>query len=166
MKTRPKMYKKDILDIDYDLLKKNDIKALLFDFDNTLTIHGSFDIDKRYIELFKKLKKDFKIIVVSNSIHHKKLDTICNLLDVSYIGNSKKPFKYGYKKLNLKLRPNQIAMIGDQVITDVWGANRMGYFSILIDPITKNEMIFTKINRLFESISLKKNKIKRGEYYG
>ena len=158
------MYKKDVLDIDYDLLKKKGIKVLLFDLDNTLTVHKSFDLNKEFKPLFKRLKKDFTIYIVSNSLHTKKLDIVSKELNVSYIGSAKKPFKHGFKKLNLS-NPKEVAMIGDQVITDVWGANRMGYFSILIDPINKNEMVFTKLNRVLENISLKRNKLKRGDYY-
>ncbi len=164
----PKMYKKSILDIDYKKLKQRDIKILLFDFDNTIIQRETEKIDKDILKLIKKLKKEFLIYIISNSLNEKKLNKICTTLGIPYIKNSHKPLKKGFKKLRLRnIENSQIAMIGDQVITDVWGANRMGYFSILIDPITNNEVIFTKINRLLEKLIFKKNsKLKRGRYYG
>ena len=52
-------------------------------------------------------------------------------------------------------------------MTDVWGANRMGYISVLIDPMTNNELIWTKLTRVLEKIIFKINnkKIERGNYY-
>lgn len=162
----PNMYVKNIFEIDYKKLKNYDIKVLLFDFDNTIIEKGNNVIDKKTLKFLNSLKSDFIIYVVSNSLNKSKLNLVCSKLDLPYIGNARKPFKSGYKKLKFKsIKNEQIAMIGDQLITDVWGANKMGYFSILIDPITNNEHIWTKINRVFERIIQKKNHIERGKYY-
>lgn len=162
----PNMYVKNIFEIDYKKLKDRDIKVLLFDFDNTIIEKGNNVIDKKTLKFLNSLKSNFIIYVVSNSLNKSKLNLVCSKLDLPYIGNARKPFKSGYKKLKFKsIKNEQIAMIGDQLITDVWGANKMGYFSILIDPITNNEHIWTKINRVFERIIQKKNHIERGKYY-
>ena len=162
----PNMYVKNIFEIDYKKLKDRDIKVLLFDFDNTIIEKGNNVIDKKTLKFLNSLKSDFIIYVVSNSLNKSKLNLVCSKLDLPYIGNARKPFKSGYKKLKFKsIKNEQIAMIGDQLITDVWGANKMGYFSILIDPITNNEHIWTKVNRVFERIIQKKNHIERGKYY-
>ena len=162
----PTMYKKNIFEIDYTKLKKMNIKVLLFDFDNTIIEKGNYDIDKKTIQLFEKLKQDFKVYIVSNSINEKKLKLICNQLNITYIKDSRKPFKKGFKKLVLKdIKAKEIAMIGDQLLTDVYGASRMGYISILIDPVSKKELIITKINRVIEKLILKNKKFKRGSYY-
>ena len=135
-------------------------------FDNTLIEKGNYLIDDKTTKLFKELKKQFNIYIVSNSLNKSKLKKISGILNVPYIKDSRKPFKKGFKKLKLKdIKPEQIAMIGDQVITDVLGSNRMRYFSILIDPINNDEWLLTRINRIIENIILKKNKTKRGSYY-
>lgn len=162
----PDMYKKDIFSIDYNKLKSQGIKVLLFDFDNTLIEKGNYEIKKETVELFRKIKKNFNIYVVSNSIHASKLRKVCEKLEVAYIKGSGKPFKIGFKKLKLNnVKTSEIAVIGDQVLTDVLGSHRMNYFSILIDPINYDELLFTKLNRVIEKIILKKNNIKRGRYY-
>lgn len=164
----PNIYKKSIFEINYKKLKEQNIKVLLFDFDNTIIEKGNIIVNKKTITLFNKLKKDFLIYVVSNSLNTKKLNIVCKKLEIPFIGNSRKPLKKGYKKLKFKgIKNNQIAMIGDQLITDIWGANRMGYISILIDPMTNNELIWTKITRVLEKIVFKINnkKIERGNYY-
>lgn len=162
----PNMYKKDIFSIDYKKLKQMNIKVLLFDFDNTIVEKGIYTLDEKTTKLFNKIKKDFIIYIVSNSIQNKKIKTISEKLGISYIVCSMKPFKIGFKKIKIdNIKPDEIAMIGDQLITDVWGASRMNYFSILIDPIKNNEWFITKINRLFERRIFKKNKLERGIYY-
>ena len=161
----PDMYKKDIFSINYEKLKTKSIKVLLFDFDNTLIEKGNYEIKEKTIDLFNKVKKSFDVYIVSNSIHGSKLKKICNKLNTPYIKGSKKPFKRGFKKLKLEVKPEQIAMIGDQVMTDVLGSKRMNYFSVLVDPINHDELLFTKLNRVIENMILKKNKMKRGSYY-
>ena len=165
-KFKPNMYVKNIFEIDYKKLKDRDIKVLLFDFDNTIIEKGNNVIDKKTLKFLNSLKSNFIIYVVSNSLNKSKLNLVCSKLDLPYIGNARKPFKSGYEKLKFKnIKNEQIVMIGDQLITDVWGANKIGYFSILIDPITNNEHIWTKVNRVFERIIQKKNHIERGKYY-
>lgn len=164
----PNAYKKDIFSINYDKLKEKNIKVILYDFDNTLIEKGNNVISKETIKLINKLQKDFLVYVVSNSMNSKKLKKVCKELSIPFIMKALKPTKVGYKKLKFKkIKNNEIAMIGDQLITDVLGANRMGYYSILIEPINKNELLVTKVNRVFENIILKINnkKIKRGRYY-
>ena len=78
-------------------------------------------------------------------------------------------------KKNIKCMPrgkfkiDEIACIGDQLFTDILGANRMGFTSILVNRVAKNEILPTRINRFFEKIVLKrlakKNILKSGEYY-
>lgn len=160
----PKMYAKDIYSVNYNKLKQKGINILLFDFDNTLIERGNYEIDNKAVVLMNKLKKKFKIYVVTNSIHKKKLKKVCSKLKVPYIGGSRKPFKKGFKKLKLS-NPKEVAMIGDQLLTDVLGGNKMNYYTVLIDPINYDEFITTRINRIVESKKLKKMNIKRGSYY-
>lgn len=165
-KFMPTMYKKSIFDIDYKKLKDLNVKVLLFDFDNTIIELGNKTVSTKTIDLFKKLNKEFDIYVISNSIDGKKLKQICERLDISYIKNSAKPFKRGFKKLKLdNVKNDQIVMIGDQILTDIYGASKMGYKSILVDPINKKEFILTKLNRVLERIISKKIKFERGKYY-
>jgi len=166
----PKMYKKCIFDIDFDELKdKYGIKVLLFDFDNTIIEKGNYKLSDKTKKFFKKLSNNFIVYIVSNSFDSKKLGIISKELDVPYIGASMKPFSRGFRKIKFKsISNNQIAMIGDQLLTDVYGGNRMGYYSILVDPIVENtDIVFTKVNRFFENMVFKskKNKLVRGKYY-
>lgn len=161
----PNMYKKSIFDIDYEKLQKDKkISILLFDFDNTIIAHKNYQVDKKTKDLFKKLNKRFIVYVVSNSINSGKLSQICGELNVPFVGGSMKPLKRGFKKLNFKTKNDNIAIIGDQIFTDVLGGNKMNYFTILVDPIDENtEIIFTRINRKLENLITKH--VRKEGYY-
>ena len=153
---KPKARFEKITDISAEFLKKNKIKALILDVDNTL-----MDLDRKPLEDLEKwaekLKKsNIKICIASNSIKKHKVENIAKKLDVPYIYFSIKPLKRGLKKAKkiLNTDSENIAEIGDQLFTDVLGANRMKMFSILTKPISGEKNVFGKIKRKIEKIYL------------
>ena len=68
-----------------------------------------------------------------------------------------------------RFKESEIACVGDQLLTDILGANRMGFTSILVNRMARYEFISTRINRFFERFFLKKfakeNILVMGEYY-
>lgn len=165
---KPKIYQKDIFSINYDKLLKQNIKNLLFDIDNTISSTKEKYPNTKTKELFEHLKeKGFNIFIITNAL--KKRATIFKKeLDVKTYHFSMKPSPRNYKKLikENKLKIVECAAIGDQIFTDIKGANKQGILSILVDPISKSEFITTKINRIKENKLIEKTKIiKKGEYY-
>ncbi len=166
----PDMYQKNIYDINYDLLKKKGIKCLLFDLDNTIVPVKSDKPNKKIKELFAYLERDFKVIIISNS-NKKRLIPFKEGLNIDVACSSRKPFKKKYLKIMdlYNFKDHEIAAIGDQLLTDILGANRMGITSILINPIGEYEKFGTKINRFFEGFIKrhlkKKNILVKGVYY-
>lgn len=166
----PDIYQKNIYDIDYQKLKKKGIKCLLFDLDNTLVPVKTDVPSKKVKELFNYLEKDFKVIIVSNS-NKKRLIPFKEGLNVDVAASAKKPFKTKYVKIMemYKFKEHEIAAVGDQLLTDIQGANNMGITSVLVNPIGEYEKFGTKINRFFEGFIKRKLKRKnilvKGEYY-
>lgn len=166
----PDIYQKSIYTINYKKLKKNGIKCLLFDLDNTVAPYKTSEPDVKVKELFARLGDDFKIIIISNNSKNR-LRPFKEKLNVDVAFNSRKPFKKKYKKILelYKFKIDEVACIGDQILTDILGANRMGFTSILVNRIAKYETIFTRFNRFFENFILKslakKKILVSGEYY-
>ncbi len=166
----PDVYQKSIYTINYKKLKKNGIKCLLFDLDNTIAPYKVNEPDVKVKELFARLESDFKVIIISNSPKNR-IRPFKEKLNVDCAYSSRKPFKTKYKKIleiyNFNI--DEVACIGDQLLTDILGANRMGFTSILVNRVAKYETIFTKFNRFFEKFILKnlakKNLLVSGEYY-
>lgn len=167
-KLKPNIYQKDVFKINYDKLLKRNIKNLLFDIDNTIASGKDKLPSKEIFELFKNLKKQgFNVFIITNALKRRAL-RFAKSLDTKTYYFSMKPSPRNYKKIikehNLDI--NTIAAIGDQIYTDILGANKLGITSILADPISKHEFITTKINRLKENKLINKTKIiKKGEYY-
>ncbi|MGN1338249.1 MAG: YqeG family HAD IIIA-type phosphatase [Candidatus Coprovivens sp.] len=163
----PKIYKKDVYDINYESLKEKGIKYLFFDMDNTLIDNTTTIPSKKLLSLINKLNKmDFKLIIISNALPGRLRKFISHIKVLDSIYFAAKPLKKNYLKLidKHKIKKEEIACIGDQIFTDIKGANKLNLLSILVDPISKKEHIITKFNRLKER-KIYKHYLKRGEYY-
>lgn len=142
-------------DVDYEKYYENGYRAIIYDIDNTLVMHGA-PATQEAKELFGKLKKiGFKICVLSNN----KRDRVRNFAkDVRcyYIYKAGKPFKKGYLRALKKLDSDigNTLFIGDQLFTDVWGAKRLGIHNILVEPINPKEEIQIVLKRYLEKIVL------------
>lgn len=154
----PNAYYKNVKEITIDFLRENNIKALILDVDNTIL---DFDriIPDGVIEWCEDLKKqNIKFCIVSNTNKAKKVRYVAEELNLPYFYFAKKPLKFGFKKAKriLEEEPENIAAVGDQIFTDVVGANRCKMFSILVDPIKKKDILITKLKRPIEKYILKK----------
>ncbi len=154
----PDIYAQSIFTINYKALKKSGIKCLLFDLDNTLAPIKTSIPGVKEKELLEGLKEmGFKIIIMSNS-GKKRLQPFKEKFNVDTAFSSCKPFKKKYQKIMemFNFKDIQIAAIGDQLLTDILGANRMGFTSILTNPISKEDFIGTKFNRMIERFIMKR----------
>lgn len=166
----PKMYQENIYTINYEKLKKENIKCLLFDLDNTCVGYHEKNPTKELKNLFEKLvKMGFKVIIFSNATS-KRLEPF-NTLNVGLHPASRKPFKKNFHKIltNYSYKKSEVCIIGDQLFTDILGGNRIGIKTCLVNPMTNEDFIFTKLFRATEELMFKnfskKNILKKGEYY-
>ena len=166
----PDMYKKNILDINYNLLKEKGIKCLIFDLDNTIALIDEGLPKKKTIELFDKLKKDFHVIIISNNVK-KRVKLYSDALGVDYVSFAMKPFLKGMLQIKERYHYHikDMCMIGDQIMTDILSGKRLGVYSILVDPMSDKDLKITKVNRFFERRVLKglkrKYDFEKGKYY-
>ena len=117
----PDIYLNNVKEITIDLLKKNNIKGLLLDVDNTL-IDFDLKILEGVNEWCKSLKSEgIKLCILSNTNKIEKVKRVANELDLQYINFAKKPSKKGFKRAMklLELDSKNIAAVGDQIMTDV-----------------------------------------------
>ena len=165
MKIYPKIYLENTIKITEELLNKYEIKGIILDVDNTL-IYYNKELLKGVENWCKNLKtKGIKFCIVSNSNNREKVKQVANKLDIPYISFGMKPLKRGFKQAKeiLKLESKNIAVVGDQIFTDVIGANRVGMFSILVKPLETKDIFITKIKRPLEEAIIKKYLKMEGE---
>ncbi|MCF8002236.1 MAG: YqeG family HAD IIIA-type phosphatase [Halanaerobiales bacterium] len=153
-KLNPDAYYKSIFTINIENLKESDIKGIIVDIDNTIVPWNDKKISDEVFNWFKNLiKEGFRLCLISNGMT-KRVEYFSNQLDIPAIGTAVKPRKKAFRKALkiLGLKKEKVAVIGDQIFTDVLGGNRMGFMTILVDPLNKDEFITTKIMRFIEKI--------------
>lgn len=158
----PKIYIKRVEEITIEMLQKNKIKALILDIDNTL-----IDYEENMEESVKQWAKDLKgqgtkLIILSNTNKKSKVEKVAKTLEIPYIYFAKKPLKSGFKKAKeqLKEKEEHIAVVGDQIFTDVIGGNRCKMFTILVEPIKEKDFWYTAWKRPIEN-KIKNNFIQK-----
>jgi uncharacterized protein len=140
--------------IDLYMLKAHNINALLIDMDNTLVPWHTFFIDKATNEWLEKAKVlDFKICIISNNKKWRILKII-EMIEVKGVWGASKPFPGGYCKAlkELNARKGESVFVGDQIFTDIVGANVLGLKTILVNPISPHEYKWTRFMRRLERI--------------
>lgn len=148
----PKFYYKNVQSIDLNELYKLGIRGIILDVDNTLIDYKRIMPDgiKEWVDDAKK--SNFKVYILSNSNRKDKILKVAEDLDLEYIMCAAKPFRRGYIKVlkNLDLPAEKCVAVGDQLFTDVIGANRMNINSIYVEPINKKEYWYTRWKRPIE----------------
>ena len=154
----PKEYLNSVKDINIDFLNKHNIKGLILDVDNTL-ISLNRKMPEGVSSWAKEMKNNgIKICILSNSNKMNKVEAVAKIIEVPYIFFGKKPLKSGFLRAKeiLKLNNENIAVVGDQIFTDVIGANRCNMFSILVEPVSREDLFITKWKRPIENYIIKK----------
>jgi hypothetical protein len=139
--------------ITIEFLKKNKIKALILDVDNTL-IDYNRKMSESIIDWAKEIKgQGIKLYILSNTNHKEKVEEVANKLKIPYQNLAKKPFKKGFLEVQKKLaeKSENIGVVGDQIFTDVIGGNRCNMFTILVEPIDKKDFWYTAWKRPLEN---------------
>lgn len=140
--------------IDVEYMNMHNKKVIISDLDNTLISWDSKKDTKELNRWLKKMKRaGFDIIVVSNNTEER-VKEFCESLNLKYVAEAKKPLTVGFKKALHKLnrKPEEAIILGDQVLTDVFGAKSFGAMSVLVKPISKTDAFKTRINRFFEGL--------------
>lgn len=165
----PRICANSVYDIDYDKLYSEGKKIILFDLDNTLLPYNQKYAHQELRDLLERIQNiGFKILIFSNN-SKKRVSVFCDDVKLGYVTRATKPLKRGFKKAMKKLtckNKNEIVAVGDQILTDVLGANRFGIDSILVKTIKKtSQKWYTRLNRLSEKSVLKRIKKYNMEKY-
>lgn len=129
-----------LLDVTAEDLKKLGVKGIALDADNT----SSYDRTttpipgaKEWVDGMKSA--GFKLVLLSNG-REKRAKILADQYGIPVIGLCCKPLPFGYWRavVKLRIRPSKFVMVGDQLFTDIWGANMWGFKSIWCKPVGKD----------------------------
>ncbi len=155
---QPDLYLKKIEDLPKEDLYAKGYRNILIDLDNTLAPYYEKDIDERSKKILDDLvAAGFYVVVLSNN-HGPRVRRFLEGTDYHFLDTAMKPLKCGYKRLLKEkgLKAEETMTIGDQILTDVLGANRMGMYSILVHPLVDKDSLNTRVNRIFERYLIRK----------
>ena len=157
-----------VYDIDFKTRKEQGVTSVLFDVDNTLVPHGA-PADERVRALFAELKAlGIQVVFLSNN-KEARVKMFRDGVDYgTYIYKAGKPNPKNYRKAMRRMHSDETntLFIGDQLFTDVWGANRAGIHTILVKPIHPKEEIQIILKRRLEAVVLffyRRKKKKEGQ---
>ncbi|MET3682484.1 HAD superfamily phosphatase (TIGR01668 family) [Alkalibacillus flavidus] len=153
----PNDYVNSIHNITPTMLKRHGIKGVITDLDNTLVAWDEPNATQEVVEWIETLRHhNIQVVIISNN-NESRVSSFSLPLDVPFISKARKPMQHAFKKArrNMGLNRQDIAVVGDQVLTDVFGGNRAHYHTILVVPIVKTDGFFTRFNRLVERRLLK-----------
>ena len=151
----PREYVDSTYVIDFEEFYQKGYRGIIFDIDNTLVGHGE-PADDRAKELFERLKKiGFQTLMLSNN-KEPRVKMFCEAVDAPYIYKAGKPSPKGYQKAMelMGTTTENTLFVGDQIFTDVWGANQAKLYSVLVKPLYPSEEIQIVLKRYLEKIVL------------
>ncbi|MEE1186887.1 MAG: YqeG family HAD IIIA-type phosphatase [Acutalibacteraceae bacterium] len=145
-------------DITAEYLKSIGVKGVALDADNTMSEHHSqipLEGAPEWIEYLKS--NHIKVLMVSNAKSERVLP-FAKKLGVDYIHLALKPLPFGFVRAakRMGINKNELAVIGDQIFTDMIGANIIKAKALLVTPIKAEDKLSFKIRRNLENKLLKK----------
>lgn len=153
----PKLYVSSIFEIEPGFLESMGLKGILLDLDNTIIRRDSDSFTPEVIDWVTRMRdRDFTLGIVSNN-SRKRVSSIAGEHSIPSVYRAIKPWIKPFRKaLNmLGTAPEETALIGDQIFTDIFGGNLAGLYTILVVPLEGKEFLGTRlISRPLEKIIL------------
>jgi uncharacterized protein len=144
-------------DVAHEELEAAGIRGLIVDLDNTLLGFRETELAKEHLDWVARAReRGFRIVMLSNNFSER-VNTLAARLNVECFPNALKPLPFGFLKAKrcLRLRRRQIAVVGDQLFTDVLGGKLCGLYTILTEPIEAKDFPVTRFFRFFEGLLLR-----------
>lgn len=149
---RPTALGKTVTDLTPEFLSGLGVRALLLDVDNTIASYSSHRPIPGAVEWARAMvEAGFRVVIVSNNFK-KRVSAFAAGFGLDFISFAMKPLPFGYLKARslLKMKCADCAIIGDQIFTDVVGANLCGMKSVLLTPIQPEDGFTFRVRRHFE----------------
>lgn len=148
----PSEFVKSVFHITPEMLKEKGVKGIITDLDNTLVEWDRPDATPKLIEWFTGMQAaGIQVTIVSNN-NELRVKSFADPLGIPFIYRARKPLGKAFKKAlsMMSVKKEEVVVIGDQLLTDVFGGNRLKLHTILVIPVAKSDGFVTKFNRMVE----------------
>ncbi len=153
----PRLYVPSVLEIDLDLLSRQGICGIMLDLDNTIAKRDQESFSAEVVRWIQEVKqRNFKACIISNN-RPKRVHALAQELSLPAVCRAVKPLRAPFRRALVMLgtAPEQTAIVGDQIFTDILGGNCLGLYTILVAPLPGKEFWATRlINRQLEKLVL------------
>lgn len=157
----PNRFAPRLHDVSHEELEAAGIRGLIVDLDNTLVGYRDTELGREHLEWVARAHdRGFRIVMLSNNFSSR-VSSIAARLNVGCIPNALKPLPFGFLRAmrELELHRRQIAVVGDQLFTDVLGGKLCGLYTILTEPIEAKDLALTSVFRFFERLMLPSRRV-------
>lgn len=150
----PDYFVETVLDINLDLLRERGINTLLLDLDNTVLPRDKDEIPEDIAEWMRSLpEKGFKVCLLSNNWHGR-IQEVAGEFGYELVSKAVKPlppaFLMALKRIGAQ--PRETAMVGDQFFTDVLGASFLTMTTVMVRPLSQQDLTHTLMLRKLERL--------------
>ncbi len=148
----------NVYDIDFEELKQQGIKCIMFDLDSTVMVSKSASFLPETVEWFNTFLKDFEVAIISNNKNEQYIQNASKIAPCRVIGHADKPnpkIMSQYLK-EVGIEPCCAVMVGDRPLTDILAGKKLGCKTILVGSINPNENLPTKFERALERTTIRK----------
>ncbi|MCZ8536101.1 MULTISPECIES: YqeG family HAD IIIA-type phosphatase [Paenisporosarcina] len=148
----PSEFVKSVFDISPERLLDKGIRGIITDLDNTLVEWDRPDATPKLVNWLKSMKDaGIQVTIVSNN-SEMRVKSFADPLGIPFIYKARKPMGKAFRKALqlMDVKREEVVVIGDQLLTDVVGGNRIKLHTILVLPVAKSDGFFTRFNRLVE----------------
>lgn len=148
----PQFLLPDVYGLTDEFLDAHNIRGVIFDIDNTLVGFRTPVPTPENRALFERLQSRGIQIAIASNNNKDRVGRYAEGLGIPYYHRSCKPlgFALGRIRRQFGLPKKQIALVGDQIYTDMLGGNTAGMITVLVEPIDMKETVFFKIKRALE----------------
>ena len=148
-----------------DFLAAHGIKALVLDVDNTLTTHGNPIPAEGVPEWIAQMQEAGVQLAILSNNNRERVEPFARALGLDFVAMACKPLPFGVARAcrRYSLRPEQAALIGDQVFTDMISGNLGGVYTILVEPYRLESGWFFRLKRRLEKPVIRQYQRRKGE---
>lgn len=152
----PDEHVESIFEIEPEKLKSLGIKGVITDLDNTLVEWNRPDATPELLKWFERMREHGIFITIVSNNTEKRVKHFSDPVKLPFIYNARKPMTKAFRRAmrDMNLKKDEIVIVGDQILTDVFGGNRLGVHTILVVPVARNDSWTTKLNRKMEQYLL------------
>ncbi len=137
-------------------LQENNLKGLITDLDNTLIRWDKPDATPELKEWFKSfIDEGIQVVVCSNN-SEERVKKFADQVELPFVYKARKPLSRGFKRAAkmMELESHEVVVIGDQLMTDIFGGNSGGFHTVLVKPLVETDEWKTYLNRKMEKVIL------------